>query len=214
MNDQDIHKQIQDLAAKVNSLSSGSSSATSTGDAKTISNPDPSLETPSIDNSRIDFLWSVHSYLNHYISFADSKAGFISVLSSSLFVAAYTTGLTKDLLAPTSCRLPCFSIFVIISLIALLVSLLGCGFCVLPRLPKNTPRGIIFWEEVLAHGNKDAYFASLNASDWGALERSVSDHIFILSKICRTKYRMIRLALLSLIFGGLLSGILIALKQF
>jgi len=169
-------------------------------------NPSPADST---SQSRIDFLWKVHSYTNDYIRFADSKAAIVAGAVSTLIGALIASGIFDHLLTYSWRGRPSPVYFGMISLGFLFSALMCAVASIRPRLTSDVPKGFIFWDSIVEHNNEKAYcgaFAKLTPED---LERNVSRHVYTLARICKRKYFWSSLSIVLGTIGGLIAGIIL-----
>ena len=74
----------------------------------------------------------------------------------------------------------------------------------------QAPPALIFWEQVLKHGEPNAYAAAVVAADTPSLIQTVAHHTFVLASIADGKYRWINRS----IAISLLPAILATLAMF
>jgi hypothetical protein len=75
--------------------------------------------------------------------------------------------------------------------------------------PPAIPPGLIFWDQIVAHGNQAAYWASLSAQQLEQLARAVTDHDYVLAQINSKKYRCVRRSIRFAFWGSVAAVIMI-----
>jgi hypothetical protein len=162
---------------------------------------------PAADQAaRNEFLWRVHSYINDYIRFADTKAqltiGWSTAVAGALIAAHFYDGMVWPW--PALARL--------VGLLALGVSIACAVIAVNPRLRTSQPKGYIYWNSVLGHGDKDNFVRAADSIGANEAGQHVANHIYDLASICRNKYWWVNLSILLAFAGSVLSGILFLYK--
>ncbi len=101
------------------------------------------------DFDRDGFLWNVHSYINEYIRFADTKAelviGWITAITGGLLAVQFQKKLNLCHMAGIASSIG-FGLLVLSFVFAFLV--------LLPRLRTSQPKGFIFWRSIRASGSR------------------------------------------------------------
>lgn len=176
-------------------------------------------------DAKSEFAWSVHSYVNEYIRFADTKAAVVVGWCLAVFSGIYATNLHKSILHhdPTP---PSWLIF-LFAVSGTVFLVLGFGFAVwtiVPRLWRDlTPKtwlaflssghaartapigGLIFWDEVLVHSTAEEYVSAVSSADDSQLLRATCQHVFILSGVSRAKFTHVNRAILLTAGGTILT---------
>lgn len=168
---------------------------------------------PDLPNPDVSYLWNVHTYINEYIRFSDTKAGVIIVFSSALIGSLYAAKLH---VAFVSAAMNAWNTGAWVSASAFLLLALSVVFSawsIVPRLWNDQPRGFIFWQSILAHGDAQSYRCSFQGASSFELVEHLSGHIFTLSRVCDSKYRLVTLGMWCVLIGGLLAGILLLLRS-
>lgn len=139
----------------------------------------------------LEFAGFHEEYLSRYIQLADTKAGTALVVVAATL--GYLLGLDKFVSAlclhgtwPTS--------GLAISTSILLSAAGAASFAVIA--PRGTPpgNGLVYWEDV-AGRSRDQFVADVGAAGTDGLAMERLRHTYILSTICRRKYRVLRAAL-------------------
>lgn len=153
-------------------------------------------------DERLAFLWNVHSYLNEYIRFADTKAAIVITWTSALMGALAADGFHKKFALTTYGGL-CFAGF------ALLVLAFGCAFAAIIPRPRTTQLpGLIFWRSILAHKSKGDFIAELKKQTSETMADQVAGHLFDLSHVSDRKFWWVDKAIVSALLGSVLSGVM------
>lgn len=149
---------------------------------------------------RIEFLWNVHSYVNEYIRFADTKAELVIGWTSAV-MGALVAGKVQSRFSLSLHGLLTVTGF------AFLVAAFAFAFVVVkPRLRRSHVLGQIFWKSILAHKDKDAFAAAVKSQTIDATLDHLCGHLFDLARIADAKFWWVGNSI-ALAFGGsLLSG--------
>jgi hypothetical protein len=136
----------------------------------------------------------VNDVLNHYIQVSDAKA--------SIFIAgsvAAATFLLMKFPTDTAARTLYFS-----AAACLGVSLMRATLVILPRLPKRSGAGSVFLGDVAGCGSPADYRDRFGATaSTGLLDEECSVLNFHTARILEKKIRVLRLAILCFLAGGL-----------
>jgi hypothetical protein len=162
---------------------------------------------PTTDaETRGEFLWNVHSYLNEYIRFADTKAALVVTWTSAL-LGALVAGSFHKRFALTITGGLCFAGFVLV------VLAFACSFCaVIPRLRSTQLPGFIFWRSIVAHKSKEQFIAELKKQTSENLADHVAGHLFDLSHVSDRKFWWVDRSIMLALLGSVLSGIMYMLS--
>jgi hypothetical protein len=155
---------------------------------------------------RLEFVWKVHSYTCDWISTADTKAAFFFASYSAVLGAAYAAKLHHRFtqVAADHWQLAAFaSILAFILLAAGIV----CAFWALkPRLWNEKQTGLIFWENIQAHGTPSNFLNELKNTSCESLTEHVAHHTFMLGRIIHWKFIWVSwsagLGLAGMVIGG------------
>ena len=163
--------------------------------------------TPSDEHFK--FAENTHQYVREYIRNADQKASF--------FFAAATAGLGY-LLAKHVVRgwlhAPAFTVAdyaSVVAVVGLTVAAVLFLSVVFPRLRSSSP-GLFFFNEIAAHPSALDYSESALATPSAELARSKLRHLHDLAKVCRAKYRVLRLGFWAGAVGGLAALLYLAVR--
>src|SRR4029077_19894370 len=99
-----------------------------------------------------EFLWNVHSYINNYIQFADTKAGFCVGIASALMAALFASKSHELFIrgAPSQYA-GHWTVLAGISLAAFVLLAVSMGAAVMvvrPRAWVYSEKGFIFWNDI------------------------------------------------------------------
>jgi hypothetical protein len=153
-----------------------------------------------IDTERPAFLWNVHSYVNEYIRFADTKAE---------LVVAWTSAIMGVLVAAKLHHHVGWSFTGLLTFAGLtsLVIAFGLAFwAVVPRLWTTQPQGFVFWKSIVAHGTKEKFVEAFMAEPADRLANHIAGHLFELSRVCDAKYWWVNYSIVFAFVGSVLSG--------
>lgn len=160
------------------------------------------------------FLWNTHGYLNQYIRFSDTKAGFSGTIAVGLLGVLYSVGTHRPMLAIPVGQWTMSTWAAAIAMVALIMSIVLVAVAVAPRLRSSDRKGFIFWENIAAHENAEALKAAYDAQDADGLDDHLLRHVFELSKnVCTPKFRYVSLSVWALCIGGLLGCVALFLQD-
>ena len=140
--------------------------------------------------SRIGFAESVHQYVREYIRLADQKATFFFAGATALLAFMYKNGVSTHWLKSVMS----WNIFDMIAFIAMVALAIGAFLCLLVVIPRTrgSKRGFFFWEAIAEYDNGRTYADEVSTLSAATLFQIKAEHCFDLSKVCSTKYRMLR----------------------
>jgi hypothetical protein len=139
------------------------------------------------------FAQEVHEYIRDYIALADQKATFFFTGATALVAFLYSKGITGNWShLVRSWRLLDFVAFLAVTLLA--VAALLSILVVIPRTPGSC-KGYIFWEAIAQYESGSAYADRVAQLSPASLLRVKAEHCYDLARVCRMKYRWLRLAL-------------------
>lgn len=174
--------------------------------------------TNSLPNSddlteKRQFLWKVHDYINDYIKFADTKAGFCFGLTSALIGVLYSTR-CHELFLKIPFQQWNFGAYLSLSAFLFLASSVGLAIHVVtPRLRRHSKRGFVFWEAISQFEDADLYDGAYDAQSSHEMTMNLSHHVYALAKICDCKYKWVVAAMLTGGTGGLLSLLVLLFER-
>jgi|GEM_PF-2484098 len=165
--------------------------------------------------ARVDFLWNVHSYTNEYIRFADTKAALTVAWATALLGVLYAERVHAVPNPETG-----FWVTSLLAAAALCAGFVLAVWSILPRLlcnpiarssPKNTKPiatksvGLIYWGDVLSLNDAVTYQLNVSKLDDENIVEQLSRHIFVLSGVAKSKYRLVNLSISVVAIGSLFS---------
>lgn len=159
-------------------------------------------EPPTDQDSRNEFLWNVHSFMNEYIRFADTKAqlviGWATAIAGTL--------VASDFLHPM--EFTPIKVARLASVLLLALAVASAIFAINPRLRTKQPKGYIFWLSILGHGSRDSFLQATDTIGASEAGEHVASHLYDLSGVCRDKYWWVNVSILLAFVGSTFSGIL------
>jgi hypothetical protein len=155
---------------------------------------------------RLSFLWSVHSFTNDYVRFADNKTTAVVVIASGLIGALYSGGAHRRFMLFGVAQWDWKAWSGLLAFVFLALGVLSGAWSVMPRLWSGNKRGFVFWENVLRFRTALDYARCLRAESFEGLVDCLADDLFAVSSICRAKYRWLRLSICLTLLGGLLGA--------
>lgn len=142
---------------------------------------------------RLKFSEHAHKYLREVIGLADQKATFLFTGATALLAFLYKNGVSarwlKSLMAWNILDMVAFfamSSLAVAAFIALLVTI--------PRTPGSL-RGYLFWEAIAEHDSGRDYADGVARLSGASLFQITAEHCYELARVCRRKYKLLRLAL-------------------
>jgi hypothetical protein len=183
--------------------------------------PNPTAHVRPVESSgsgrgtghdQLEFLWNIHGHTTEYVRFADSKAAFCVAFSGAA-LGALLNAHAHDLSMQVAFLK--WTLLAWLSLCALLL-LISSAFCALvairPILWARSEEGIVFWENIAEYASPEALASDVHALGGDQLTNHASDHLYLLAKVCRGKYRYVDLAVVTGALGGFLGALVILLK--
>lgn len=145
---------------------------------------------------RLEYTKVVHEYVNEYIRFADTKAGFIFGLISAsvgfLYSKAVMDTWTKSCIFNWT-----FSDYIaFVGSMTLFVAGFASFWVVKPRLRPRKNGGLIFWETVASRVDANGYVGEVTSLTGGNMISEIVDHTYQLSKVAQFKYRWLNISIL------------------
>ena len=160
------------------------------------------------------FLWNTHGYLNQYVRFGDTKAGFTGTIAVGLLGALYSAGMHRPMLAMPVGQWTMSTWAAATAMVALIVSIVLVVVTVAPRLRSSGRKGFIYWGSIAAHEDVESLKVAYEAQSADRLDDYLLCHLFELSKnVCVPKYRYVSLSIWALGFGCLSGGIALILRD-
>lgn len=149
---------------------------------------------------RESFLWHVHSYVNEYIRFADTKASLVIGWTSALIGVLTASNFHKRFeWSPPG-------IICVAGFLGLIAAFVCAFIAIWPRLRTSQSKGFIFWKSILANGNREIFVAAFNQETAGALLEGVSQHLHDLSGVCSKKFCWVSYSIVFAFIGSILCG--------
>lgn len=164
---------------------------------------------------RVEFLWQVHSYVNEYIRFADTKAALTIAWATALLGVLYA-----ERVHATPDRNTGFLAITLMAAVPLCVGFVLAVWSILPRLFRNRigkfaaksakengskSAGLIYWNDVLSLNDAATYLLSIEKLNDESIIEQLSWHIFVLSGVAKSKYRLVNLSITVVAIGSLFS---------
>jgi len=155
------------------------------------------------------FLWNVHSYMNEYIRFADTKAGVVTAWSTALLSVLVATRAFNHFLDG---KLWCVTGWIALLSFALLAGAFGTAvFVIAPDLrvggKEKRTRDLIFWKSVREFKNADEYRQAVE-SETDPI-RPLASHVYSLADVAKRKFRCVDLSILLAAVGTLFAIVVI-----
>ncbi|MBV9124412.1 MAG: hypothetical protein JO112_13715 [Planctomycetes bacterium] len=169
----------------------------------------------SEDDQRIAFVWKAHEYTGELIRFADAKASVILALTTGLLTILFGAKIQRHFLkiSLNLTQQDTRDILLAAGSLGSLVSLaVAIGFAisvVVPRAGKAGRNSLLFWQGILQYQNPQDYVAELFLQNPAQLTMHLAEHLFILARICRTKYLRVRWSIWLAALGGALGGLVV-----
>ncbi len=143
--------------------------------------------------AKAKFAEEVHQYIREYIRLADQKATFFFAASTALLAFLYKNGVSSHWLKPVM-TWNILDTVAFLGMAALAVCAVMSVFVVIPRTP-GSRRGYIFWDAIAEYDTARQYADELDRLTGPTLTQLKAEHCFDLARVCRKKYRVLRIAL-------------------
>jgi len=142
-----------------------------------------------------EFVQFAHEYIREYIRLADQKATFFFTGSTALLAFLYNKGISVRWLKPPMT----WNILDAVAFIAMIGLAVGAFLSLLVVIPRTrgSRRGFLFWEAVAEYETGRQYADELWMLSAATLFRVKADHCFDLARVCRRKYKILRVSLWS-----------------
>jgi len=150
----------------------------------------------------------VHVYVREYIRAADQKATFFFAGSTALLAFLYRNNVSVHWLKPVM-QWNILDVISFVAMVALAAGALAAVLVVIPRTP-GSRRGFVFWEAIAEYGGARDYADDVQTLSAATIGQIKAEHSYDLAKVCRRKYRMLRVALW-ICAAGLLASSLVFL---
>lgn len=177
------------------------------GSSETLPNASPGSSTAGIEHTS-EFLWNVQKYINDYLRFGDTKAG-LSVATVSAIIGALLKVDAQSSIQSGVNLSNCSAWLSLLAFASLGLSAVLGIIAVTPPFRQSKTRGLMYWTEIAAHGSEAEYWKSVREQSVEELTRSLSRHIFIVSNICRYKYRLIQCCIVLGVVGAIFAALFV-----
>jgi hypothetical protein len=145
------------------------------------------------------FVDATHSYLREQIRNADQKAIFFFGAATAVLAFMHSIGASSRWLKSLhSWTFLDTSTFVGMS--ALAVAALAAIATVVPRLP-GSKRGFLYFNAIAEYESAAEYARDVLGTSGPVLQTEKAKHCHVLSRICRTKYRLLRFSVWAALVG-------------
>ncbi|WP_152420359.1 Pycsar system effector family protein [Halococcus thailandensis] len=126
--------------------------------------------------------------MNQYISLADNKASIL--LTAQFAFLGLSANALNNLTFQSSVVLGSAFLSGIFGIVSIFLS----GWVVYPRTP--TPqKGVIFWENIVAHESAEAFLEDIRGLDKGDVQEHLVRENYNLATVAHNKYRFLRWSL-------------------
>jgi len=178
--------------------------------AKTIVQSADKAASPSDEGdhaARSSFLWHVHDYLGEYARFADTKAAFSGTISGALLGGLYAANVFKPVVATSVQQWSGTTWTAAAAGLFLSVSITLAMRTIYPRLRSSQRMGFIYWGNIAAFRDVEAFQSSFNWQSADTLNDHLMRQAFDISKhVCIPKYKTVSWCLITLMLGMLLAA--------
>ncbi len=144
------------------------------------------------ESYRAVVLGETHSYITQYILSADQKAIFLFGAAAALLAVLYRDGASTRWMTPLG-QWGFAGTTALVAMVGLAAAAVVAVAVVFPRLP-DSQKALLSFPGIAKHESSSRYseaFASANAS---VLFSDKARHCYTLARVCRSKYRTLRLA--------------------
>lgn len=163
------------------------------GAAKTLDVEQPRSAENQPYGRFADFL---HQSLNHNIALADRKSSIVFTLATAVIVFALQHD-QSALRGQDGVLAQATWIAILLVLLASAASGFGVVF---PRIHRQR-NGFLFWSSVAGHATAADYADCVIGQSGTALDAAKFEHCYALAKICKAKYRLLRLSMIMAALG-------------
>ena len=139
------------------------------------------------------FVDDVHLYIREHIRNGDQKAVFFFGATTALLAVLHSSGASSRWLKPADTWGLLDSV-TFVGMLALALAALTSAWAVVPRLP-GSKRGALYFNAIAAHESATEYAGMVLGAPERSLLTEKAEHCHILARICRTKYRVLRVSL-------------------
>jgi len=140
------------------------------------------------------FVGEVHSYITQYIQSADQKAVFLFSAAAALLAFLHQDGGSLRWLK-TPAAWGFLGTVTFVAMFALACAAIAAVAVVIPRLPASG-RGLVSFLGIAEHGTPRQFAEALAQASKTALLAEKAQHCHTLATVCRTKYRLLRAAVI------------------
>jgi hypothetical protein len=133
----------------------------------------------------------LNEYVNEYIRFADTKAGFAITVVSLVIAAAFTSDIPWALHLAGDRGCPSWALAWGFLLTGVSCIILGISV-VYPRTSNKPPKGLVFWENVTQHASAIDYSSFFCAQPEESLVKLLAEQHYYLSWTAQRKYKVLR----------------------
>jgi hypothetical protein len=156
------------------------------------------------DAAKQTFLWHAHSYVSESIRFADTKAGFAGSVAGALLAGLYGARVHVLSVPLSDWNVAAWLTFG--AGVFLIASIGLAAWTVTPRTKSSQTKSFIYWQAISAHACQEQFQSDFAKASLLSLNEQLVQHLYDLStKICVPKFRIVRLCLLCLCIGALLT---------
>ena len=143
------------------------------------------------DLGKIKAAKNINDYLNHYITVMDTKAS--AFLAGNVAAATFLLHDIPDM--------GWLRVAYVVALMLFAGSIAVAGAVIFPRLP-GKGNSIIFWGDIAAEPNLQAYVANFNlVVEGGLMDEQYCAQNFFAARVLRRKYRCLRLSIALFFFA-------------
>lgn len=173
---------------------------------------DQAIRTAKDVEGKLGFLWATHQYVNEYIRFSDTKAGLTVVFVSGVLGTLYTLRVQDSFLRQPIREWTTLSIAGLAAFLFLTCSVVLAGVAIKPRLTKPGDPGFLYWADVAAHKSSLSLWQSFRDESIEELAEHLSNHLFVLSRICESKYYWVNHCILAGIIGSVAAAVSLLIR--
>jgi hypothetical protein len=163
--------------------------------------PTPSADPIVPSSFPTEFLWNVQKYINDYLRFGDTKAALAVATVSAIMGALFKVKAQEAFLHAVG-QWGCIAWLSLTAFAFLAVSAVLGIVAITPPFGQPKTRGLMYWAEVATYKDDVEYSNDLLAHDAEARFRVLARHVFIVSRVCTLKYRLVRLCILTGVVGA------------
>ncbi len=146
------------------------------------------LASIATEGNHENFLWNTHKYINDYIRFSDTKAGFCLAFESAVLGAAVTARVHDLFLTVPPKSWTAMAWLGASAFILLLVGIIAAVWSVKPRLRNPQGKAYIFWGGIVQHGDGASFWNFLSTKTRTELNEHLAGHVFALGVVASSKY--------------------------